>query len=38
MKSVPVTGEELKARMDELIATPPDIISRTSALIGGSPL
>jgi tripartite-type tricarboxylate transporter receptor subunit TctC len=38
MKSVPVTGEELKARMDDLIATPPDIISKTSTLIGGSPL
>jgi tripartite-type tricarboxylate transporter receptor subunit TctC len=38
MKVVPVTGEELTQRMDELIATPPDIINRTGTLIGGSPI
>jgi tripartite-type tricarboxylate transporter receptor subunit TctC len=38
MKVVPVTGEELKQRMDELIATPPDIIQKTGTLIGGSPI
>jgi tripartite-type tricarboxylate transporter receptor subunit TctC len=37
MKSVPVTGEELTQRMDELIATPTEIIRRTSSLIGGNP-
>jgi hypothetical protein len=38
MKLVPVTGEELKQRMDELIAAPPDIISKISTFIGGSSL
>jgi tripartite-type tricarboxylate transporter receptor subunit TctC len=38
MKVVPVTGEELTQRMDELIATPADIIQKTGTLIGGSPI
>jgi hypothetical protein len=38
MKVVPVTGEELTQRMDELIATPSDIIQKTGTLIGGSPI
>jgi len=38
MKVVPVTGEELTQRMDELIATPADIIQKTGILIGGSPI
>jgi hypothetical protein len=35
MTSVPVTGEELQQRMDELTATPPDVIQRASVLLGG---
>ncbi len=35
MSSVPVTGEELQQRMDELMATPPDVIQRASVLLGG---
>ena len=38
MKVTPVTGEELTQRMSELIATPPEVIQKTSTLIGGSPL
>jgi tripartite-type tricarboxylate transporter receptor subunit TctC len=38
MKVVPVTGEELTQRMNELIATPPEVIQKTGALIGGSPI
>jgi tripartite-type tricarboxylate transporter receptor subunit TctC len=38
MKVVPVTGEELTQRMDELIATPSEIIQKTGTLIGGSPI
>lgn len=37
MKSVPITGEELTQRMQELVATPSEIIRKTSVLIGGSP-
>jgi tripartite-type tricarboxylate transporter receptor subunit TctC len=35
LKSVPVTGEELTQRMEELIATPKDIIQKASVLLGG---
>ena len=35
MKSVPVTGEELTQRMDELVATPPDVIAKAGVLLGG---
>jgi tripartite-type tricarboxylate transporter receptor subunit TctC len=38
MKVVPVTGEELTKRMQELVATPPDVIQKTGTLIGGSPI
>jgi tripartite-type tricarboxylate transporter receptor subunit TctC len=38
MKVVPVTGEELTQRMTELEATPQDVVSKTSVLIGGSPI
>jgi len=36
MKSVPVTGEELAQRMDELIATPSETIKKASVLLGGT--
>jgi len=35
MASTPVTGEELQQRMDELVATPPDVIKKASVLLGG---
>jgi tripartite-type tricarboxylate transporter receptor subunit TctC len=35
MNSVPVTGEELQQRMDELMATPAEVIKRASVLLGG---
>jgi tripartite-type tricarboxylate transporter receptor subunit TctC len=38
MKVVPVTGEELTQRMNELIATPAEVIQKTGVLIGGSPI
>ena len=36
MKSVPVTGEELAQRMQELTAMPPDIVKKASELLGGN--
>jgi tripartite-type tricarboxylate transporter receptor subunit TctC len=36
MKSVPVTGEELAERMQELSAMPPDIVKKASELLGGN--
>ena len=38
MQVAPDTGEELTRRMQELVATPPAIIEKTSTLIGGSPI
>jgi tripartite-type tricarboxylate transporter receptor subunit TctC len=35
LKSVPVTGEELAQRMDELVATPKETIKKASDLLGG---
>jgi hypothetical protein len=37
MKVTPVTGEELTQRMNDLIATPADVVQKTSSLIGGNP-
>jgi tripartite-type tricarboxylate transporter receptor subunit TctC len=36
IKTIPVTGEELGQRMRELAATPPEIIKKASALLGGN--
>jgi tripartite-type tricarboxylate transporter receptor subunit TctC len=38
LQVLPDTGEELTRRMEELVATPPAIIEKSSALLGGSPL